>query len=128
MKTQMTMAEAPATIRSTMEHRWGTRLPMDLPVNLDVEGQRIAAGRMLNASISGALIATSARLPMLAVVKLSVLHGPGRQGLELKARIVRNETDAIAIEWLDMSCDGLVSLLRVQDASAKLWARDRVFD
>jgi hypothetical protein len=111
-----------------MEHRWGTRIPLDLPVNLEVDGQRIAAGRMLNASISGALIATSARFPVLAAVKLGVLHTAGGQALELQARVVRNEAGAVAVEWLDMACDGLVSLLRVQDASAQLWARDRAFD
>ncbi len=131
MKTQVTPAEAPQTyVRRFMEHRWGTRVELGHSVLLEMDGQPLALGRMLNASISGALIATPATMPALTAVKVRFppVAGASAQEFALDACVVRTETGAVAVEWRDMACENLVRLLHAQDARAQLWARDRAFD
>jgi PilZ domain-containing protein len=111
-----------------MEHRWGERVPLDLPVRLELAGELLAHGRLRNASISGALVVTESRFPLLATVEV-VLHTPrapsGR--LALPACVVRREDGALGLEWRDMACESVVALLRAADARAPLWRKDQVF-
>jgi hypothetical protein len=117
-----------ATHRPFMEHRWGERLALDLPVRLELAGELLAHGRLRNASISGAFVATDASFPVLASVDV-VLHTPrapaGR--LALPGCVVRRDDGALGIEWRDMACESVVALLREVDSRAPLWRKDEVF-
>ena len=114
--------------RRYMEHRGGERVSLDLPVRLELAGELLAHGRLRNASISGALVATPSRFPILATVDV-VLHTPraptGR--LALPACVVRREDGALGLEWREMACESVVALLREADARAPLWRKDLVF-
>ncbi len=114
--------------RTIMEHRWGTRVELDHPVVLETGGER-HEGRLRNASISGALIATLARLPLLSEIAVSLtayLHGEPRQ-LRLAARVVRAQEGCVGVEWRDMACRPLIALLREAGTGTSLWERDRAF-
>ena len=89
-----------------MEHRWGERIALDCPACLDLPDGTRAAGRIRNASISGALIDTEVRLPVNAT--LDILFGD----LELPACVVRTTRDGLAVEWRDMAEPPLIALLR----------------
>ncbi len=96
-----------------MEHRWGVRIDMDLPVRLENAGQLVAQGRLENASISGGFVAANATLPPLATVDV-VVRMPGGH-LTLPACVVRRSQEGFGLEWRDMACDAVVKLLREAD-------------
>jgi hypothetical protein len=127
--TQDTVAKQPhVSTRAVVEHRWGTRLELDLPVTLRTEGSAVM-GFIRNASISGALIETRARLAPLSPITVMIrIATRGREyHLDLAACVARCDRDAIAVEWRDMACEGLVDLLQALRADAQLWARDSAF-
>lgn len=114
--------------QTIMEHRWGTRVELDHPVLLETGGEQ-HEGRLRNASISGALIATSARLPLYSEVDVALtayLHGEPRQ-MRLAARVVRAQEGCVGVEWSDMACRPLIALLREAGVGNSLWERDRAF-
>lgn len=96
-----------------MEHRWGQRVTLEVPVKLEVGGRTLGRGVMRNASVSGAFIETALELPVYTnfVVALPTLSEaePGCQALE--ACVVRLQPGGIAVEWRDMACPSLVALL-----------------
>ena len=110
--------------------RFGARLSLAVPVRLNIDAGTAGPGTIRNASISGALIATAATPPPLAAVtvRIPAATGAPARDLRLDACVVRTEAGALAVEWRDMACEGLVRLLRDQDANAQLWARDCTFD
>jgi hypothetical protein len=114
--------------RQLMEHRWGERVNVDLPIRLELAGELLGQGRLRNASISGAFIATASKLPVLAAVDV-VLQIPAVPGgrLALPASVVRRDEGGVGIEWRDMACESVVALLRRADAGAPLWRKDQVF-
>jgi hypothetical protein len=101
--------------------RWGERIDVDLPVNIVVSGSPTVSGRMRNISISGALLATDARLSPQAGITVVVAESPNGHTprMELAARVIRNDEGAIAIEWCDMACQPLVDLLQAARADAQ---------
>jgi hypothetical protein len=116
------------TQRHYMEHRWGERLPLDLPVRLEMAGALLGEGRLRNASISGAYVATDGGSQVLANVELVVhtAHAPAGR-LVLPACVVRRDDGGLGLEWQDMACESVVKLLRELDALAPLWRKDPVF-
>jgi hypothetical protein len=114
--------------RAPMEHRWGMRIELQCPVTLGEGNAAVAAGQLINASISGALIGTEAKLPALTPITVTIQTGGNAQRLTLAACVVRTEPDAIAVEWRDMAAKPLVDLLHEAQGDAQLWARDTAFD
>lgn len=122
---EMLMQTAAATRAAFMEHRWGARVPLDLPVRLELAGELLGYGRLRNASISGALVITAAKLPVLAALDVVVTSPAAPEGrILLPACVVRRAGGAIGVEWRDMACDSLVALLRAADDHSVLIRRD----
>ena len=96
------------------EHRWGRRIPLEVPVRLDLGGRPMGHGLLRNASISGALIETALELPVFTnlVVVLPATSEAAPGATELAACVVRCEMAGIAVEWRDMACQPIVGLLR----------------
>jgi PilZ domain-containing protein len=92
-----------------MEHRWGERIPLEVPVSLWVDGRLTGRGLLRNASISGAFIETSLELPTFSPVTVTFSKAAAHVGVE--GAIVRAETGGLAIEWRDMACADIVALL-----------------
>ena len=117
--------QAAATRPAFMEHRWGARVPLGLPVRLELSGELLGHGRLRNASISGGLVATASKLPMLTALDVVVRTPVAPQGhIVLPACVVRRTREAIGVEWRDMACDSLLALLRAADHPAELVKRD----
>jgi hypothetical protein len=129
MNMNALVPQARTILPPAMEHRWGNRVDVDLPVRVEIGGKLVAIGSMRNASISGALIAARANLPPLTTLTVTIHTSVGNRAyyLELPASVVRREPDAIAIEWRDMACQGLVDLLHALRTDAQLFARDIAF-
>src|SRR5262245_58038965 len=116
--------------RAFMEHRWGQRVPLGLPVHLEAENRISGAGRLRDASISGGFIATDVGLPLLANLNVFVLIGDGaaRRAVALAGCVTRVDPAGFAVEWRDMASPALLALLRGCGAGfAHLTSRDRVF-
>lgn len=95
------------------EHRWGQRVTLELPVTLQVGGRTLGRGVMRNASISGALIQTALELPTYTnlVVSMPTLSEITAGAHELPAWVVRRAPGGFAVEWRDMACATIVTLL-----------------
>jgi hypothetical protein len=84
-----------------MEHRWGERMALELPVRLDARPGMLALGQTRDVSLSGAYVKTIARFPPLSGLYVE-LEGACRGDAELcriPAYIVRVDEDGVAVEW-----------------------------
>ena len=112
------------------EHRFGRRIPLEVPVKLMLYGHTMAQGLMREASISGAFIETALELPMFTnlVVVLMATDKAAPGSPELAACVIRRETAGLAVEWRDMACPTLVALLeRVSGIRAVNLRQDEAF-
>jgi PilZ domain-containing protein len=96
-----------------MEHRWGQRVTLEVPVRLLLAGRVLGRGILRNASISGALIETPLELPLFTnlVVALPTTSELTASTQELAACVVRRAPAGLAVEWRDMACPAIVALL-----------------
>ena len=117
-----------------MEHRWGQRVSVDLPVHLDSAGLDSAGlggvGKLRDISISGGFIETALAMPAYTNLGVVFLVGSGaaQRAVDLPACVTRVARDGFAVEWRDMACPTLLALLREAGAQfAHMTARDRAF-
>lgn len=110
--------------RQFMEHRWGSRVPVDIAVQLEVPGRGRVPGQMLDASVSGAFIRTALKLPALSALRVIVVTENAR--IELPACVARVADGGLGLEWRDMACPELLEILHA-DRDTALAHRDRVF-
>ena len=103
-----------STNQKRAERRWGVRIEVDLPVRLELAQGRSVAGRMRNASVSGALIETPEELPMFTPLRVEILADAQRvpAPIQLAARVVRAEHPWLGIEWRDFEPQVLVGILQ----------------
>lgn len=80
------------------EFRWGNRFEMNLPADLWLTDGTCAPAIVRNASVSGALVETDIRPPLMTHVSL---RSRDRSGTPLDAWVVRTDPKGIALEWLD---------------------------
>jgi hypothetical protein len=81
----------------TMEHRWGKRVPVDVPVRLRCRAGDMAEGRIVNISLSGALIRTHASLGRLTRVDIHL------NGRVIPSYVSRIDSTGIGVEWCEPS-------------------------
>lgn len=81
-----------------MEHRWGNRFAVDVPAELWTADGMAAKGTVRAASLSGALVETDLKPPVLSRVSLKPRAGVAGW---LEACVVRVDEGAIAVEWLE---------------------------
>jgi hypothetical protein len=109
----MQAAERIERYSDPMEHRWGQRVTLEIPVTLAVAGRTLGRGVLRNASISGALIETALELPVFSNLVVSLpSHGESApRSADLHACLVRRAPAGFAVEWRDMACPAIVALL-----------------
>ena len=109
----MQAAERVERYSDPMEHRWGQRVTLEIPVTLAVAGRTLGRGVLRNASISGALIETALELPVFSNLVVSLpSHGESApRTADLHACLVRRAPAGFAVEWRDMACPAIVALL-----------------
>ena len=94
-----------------MEHRWGTRVLLDVQAMLHTNEGTTLAALVKNASVSGAFVETGASLPLLSRVSLAV---PGKAGGRLDACVVRVDAAGMALEWMDPGSRMVPTLLSMR--------------
>jgi hypothetical protein len=87
-----------------MEHRWGERMTVDVPVKLRCGRSPVIAANLCDLSISGALVATNATLPLAARIEVE-LAGTG-----VAAWVVRREPGWVALEWCELAPKPVLAL------------------
>ncbi len=88
-----------------MEHRWGERIQVDIPVQVSVPPLVIGTGRVLNVSISGAWISGKFDLPPLArafVIFDFALAGH-HEALPIACYVARVRPEGIGVEWRELA-------------------------
>jgi hypothetical protein len=95
------------------EHRWGQRVTLEVPVRLYVDDRALGRGVLRNASISGGLIETALEISLYTnlVVSLPIMSDVTTGSHELAASVVRQAPGGFAVEWRDMACPAIVTLL-----------------
>ena len=102
-----------------MEHRWGQRVAVDIPVQLISHPHGVGEGRIKDISQSGARINTQFELPTLALVTVVIEPGDAADTLwcheldtGLSACVVRCGPHEIGVEWTPVASGEAIALLR----------------
>lgn len=90
-----------------MEHRWGTRWPVDIPLMVDLGRGILERGFILNISASGLLVRMAAGLKLPLHTPLTILYlegGPGRHRVHhLEATVVRHSAAGTGLMYPDFN-------------------------
>jgi hypothetical protein len=91
--------------RAVMEHRWGERVMVDIPVQVSVPPLVIGTGRITNISISGAWISGRFDLPTLAraFVVFDFSLGGLREALPIACFVARVRAQGMGVEWRELA-------------------------
>ena len=96
-----------------MEHRWGERIRVDLPVTVSAKQVERVRGCMRNLSLSGALLKIDSDLPLHTLIEVCVeLPLPSRQPARLLAHVARRWEEDVGIEWCEFAPIIVKDLLR----------------
>lgn len=99
-----------------MEHRWGERLEVALPVRIRAPYGLVGTGLVINFSVSGAFIATT--LPVAPLSQVKVTFPTSRRlarktqlsGSTFAAQVVRHNSAGFAVEWCEFGTEDVVAL------------------
>ncbi len=97
-----------------MEHRWGERQRVNIPVKLHQARSSVAFnGRLINLSMSGALVIADVSVRLLSRIHLTFLmdyaeHGPHR----IAAYVARKHSSVFGVEWCESTSPALNTLLK----------------
>lgn len=99
--------------RNEIEHRWGERIRMHVPVQVSADEVAGIPGYMRNLSLSGALLRIDANLRLNALIEVSVeLPQQSHPPTVLLAHVSRKEKEDVGIEWCEFAPIVVKDLLR----------------
>jgi hypothetical protein len=104
-----------------LEHRWGTRRPLDLAVRLDWRPHLLALGRLRNASASGAYVETCAAPPLMSRIHIELEWGHLRRDEphRIPAYVVRADSAGIGLEWCAFAPIAILTMIESRPARAR---------
>ena len=92
-----------------MDHRWGKRIELDVPIRvMHPAMSRCGAGQLRNVSLGGALIISSLESNVGARVQVAIHDSV------IDAYLVRRSGPAFAIEWTEFAPNEVIHLVRAQ--------------
>jgi hypothetical protein len=108
-----------------MEHRWGERVGVDIPVRITGHPFTVRAGRLSNLSVSGAFIRADVEVRLLSriFVAIELPRRPKRDAPLIPAFVARKLKDGIGIEWCEFKPPAINRLL--QSSTARHFRRKR---
>jgi len=96
----------------SMEHRWGQRVRVDIPVRLEVPPASVIAGRILDLSVSGAWISGELEQHLSAEIAVVFEPQPGSSSSHrIPAFVARARLEGIGVEWRELAPPLINSLL-----------------
>ena len=103
-----------------MEHRCGTRHPVDLLVYVRSHGGAVSStGLLRSISVSGGFLYTTLPVQPLSQISLRLVDSAGRLGEYLEGLVVRRSANGLAIEWdhdVSRLLSSLIRTSRVKDS------------
>jgi hypothetical protein len=95
-----------------MEHRWGQRFSVDMPVKLGTRSALMGSGRIIDISMSGAFVVTLLRPPLFGHVEVDVPDFKGQEFFQrLAGFVVRHDSEGIGVEWNQFGPAQIAALL-----------------
>ena len=102
-----------AQLGNRLEHRWGERVRVNIPVHLSAAALDGIDGCIKNFSLSGALMKCDCDLRLNALIEVRIeLPPPSPRVANLKAHISRKVKDGMGIEWCEFAPTIIKDLLR----------------
>ena len=103
-----------------MEHRHGIRVRRNERIRIGAAPNADNLGHLWDISGSGALVLTSARLPVLSpvVVLFELAHENRIERFQLRAHVTRQCDKGLGVEWEEFSIEVVDKLLRHRPPSA----------
>jgi hypothetical protein len=96
-----------------LEHRWGERVRVNIPVHVAAEDLTHTQGWMKNLSLSGALMKADVDLRLHSLIEVSIPLAPTAPGSAvIIAHVSRKQKDAVGLEWCRFGSTVVKDLLR----------------
>lgn len=87
-----------------IDHRWGHRVPVNIPVTVAAQPGVDAGGTLTNVSVSGAWIGMHPAPPEATLLNVGLPSRRDAGGVEyVMAWVVRRTPEGIAVEWADLA-------------------------
>lgn len=96
-----------------LEHRWGARAQVNIPVHVGVTALPVGDGCMKNLSLSGAFMKSDRDLRLHTLIEVSfALPPPFSCTAVIKAHVVRKIAEGVGIEWSEFAPNIIKDLVR----------------
>jgi hypothetical protein len=96
-----------------LEHRWGERVRVNLPVHVSTSALAEVGGCVKNLSLSGALMKADCELRLYTLIAVRIeLPPPLSRAAVLNAYVSRKLKKGVGIEWCEFSPPIVKDLLR----------------
>ena len=101
-----------------MEHRWGERIGVDIPVRITAHPFSVRHGRLTNLSVSGASIKTEADMRVLSRIALviEIPHTMRSEAPTVAAYVTRSNKGTFGVEWCEFAPPVISDLLATLSA------------
>jgi PilZ domain len=105
-----------------MEHRWGVRTRVDIAVRLAGNSLTVLDARLMNVSLSGALITLGCPVNLPARLHIQFLAPRESRHIPIRipARVVRLGSNGIGVEWSEFACPAVREVLRAATPTLRL--------
>ena len=102
-----------AHLGNGLEHRWGARVAVNIPVHVSAATLAGADGCMKNLSLSGALMKSDCDFRLHALIEVRIeLPPPSPRAAVVKAHVSRKLKEGVGIEWCEFAPNIVKDLLR----------------
>lgn len=103
-----------------MDHRWGKRVQVDLPVRVTTR-LSVTEGRLMDLSVSGALLHVDLDLRMLCRVQIALVMPPdvARNANIIEAYVTRRHERGCGVEWCELAPSAVNAVLRSMSAISR---------
>jgi hypothetical protein len=100
-------------LRNGLEHRWGERVRVNIPVRVEVAASSEADGCMKNLSLSGALMESDCDLSLYSLIEVTIaLPPPASRTAVVKALVSRKFKEGFGLEWHEFAPSIIKDLVR----------------
>jgi len=108
-----------------MEHRWGRRIAVDIPIQIAPLGSSLRGALLANFSVTGAFIKADFGLRVLSRVRIVFASTvqPQLEALSLAAYVARNNRHGVGVEWCELASPAVTALLRALTLTSACGAR-----
>ncbi|HTD74854.1 MAG TPA: PilZ domain-containing protein [Steroidobacteraceae bacterium] len=96
-----------------LDHRWGERVRVNIPVRVHATSSSEANGCMKNLSLSGALMKSDCDLALHSLIELSIaMPAPSPHTALIRAQVSRKIKEGFGIEWHEFAPNIIKELVR----------------